>query len=88
VSDELLMRIRSRAADYDRQNGFFFEDLAELAEVGYLRMFVPVELGGLGLSLERVAREQIRWQPLRPTALGINMHWSGQVWLRPCSSGG
>jgi alkylation response protein AidB-like acyl-CoA dehydrogenase len=80
VSDELLQRIRSRAAGYDAANGFFVEDLAELQSAGYLRMFAPTSLGGLGFGLERVAREQVRLATAAPaTALAINMHlvWTG-----------
>ena len=36
LTPELLERIRSRAAGYDRDNTFFAEDLAELREAGYL----------------------------------------------------
>ena len=49
LSDELLERIRSRAAGYDRANAFFSDDLAELQDAGYLRALVPTEFGGLGL---------------------------------------
>ncbi|MGD8194090.1 acyl-CoA dehydrogenase family protein [Herbiconiux sp. P18] len=80
VDDALLARIRSRAAVHDRENTFPFDDLRELTEVGYLRMFAPVELGGLGFGLERVAREQTRLATAAPaTALAINMHlvWTG-----------
>ncbi len=80
LSDDLLERIRARAAGYDRENAFFSDDLAELAGVGYLRALVPAELGGLGLSLREVAREQVRLASAAPaTALGVNMHlvWTG-----------
>lgn len=80
VSDELLLRIRSRAAGYDATNSFFTEDLAELKDAGYLRMFAPTAVGGLGFGLERVAREQVRLATAAPaTALAINMHlvWTG-----------
>lgn len=80
LSDELLEGIRSRAAGYDRENGFFTEDLAELTAAGYLKAFVPVEFGGLGLSLQRVAHEQSRLASAAPaTALAVNMHlvWTG-----------
>ena len=36
LHDDLLERIRERAAGYDRDNAFFTEDLAELREAGYL----------------------------------------------------
>ncbi|UFS59732.1 acyl-CoA dehydrogenase family protein [Subtercola endophyticus] len=80
VSDELLQRIRSRAAGYDEANAFFFDDLAELRDAGYLRMFAPTAIGGLGFGLERVAREQVRLATAAPaTALALNMHlvWTG-----------
>ena len=75
LSDRLLERIRSRAAGYDRDNAFLAEDLAELTDAGYLRALVPAELGGLGLSLRDVAREQVRLASAAPaTALAVNMH--------------
>ena len=80
IDDELLERIRSRAAMYDRENRFPDDDLRELAEAGYLRMFVPTSLGGLGFGLARVAREQTRLAMAAPaTALAVNMHlvWTG-----------
>lgn len=80
LSDELLERIRSRAAGYDAENTFFADDFAELVDAGYLKALVPTEFGGLGLGLERVAREQVRLAGAAPaTALAVNMHlvWTG-----------
>ncbi|GAA3590698.1 acyl-CoA dehydrogenase family protein [Klugiella xanthotipulae] len=80
LSDELLERIRHRAAGYDARNEFFTEDLEELAQVGYLGLFSPEKLGGLNLGLEEVAQLQMRLAAAAPaTALGINMHlvWTG-----------
>lgn len=80
LDDALLERFRLRAAGYDERNAFFAEDLDELRAVGYLSLFVPVELGGAGLGLEQVAAEQSRLATAAPaTALGINMHlvWTG-----------
>jgi alkylation response protein AidB-like acyl-CoA dehydrogenase len=80
LDSELLDRIHARAADYDRRNAFFAEDLDELRASGYLRALVPVELGGLGLSLRELAREQVRLGAAAPaTALAVNMHlvWTG-----------
>ena len=75
LDDELLARIRDRAADYDRRNAFFAEDLDELREVGYLAMMVPVDLGGAGLPLAAAVREQARLAAAAPaTALAVNMH--------------
>lgn len=80
LSDELLERIRSRAAGYDAENAFFADDFAELVDAGYLKALVPAEFGGLGLTLRQVAREQVRLAGAAPaTALAVNMHlvWTG-----------
>lgn len=80
LTDALLERIRSRAPGYDRENRFFTEDLEELAAAGYLKMFVPVADGGLGLGLAGAAQLQRRLATAAPaTALAINMHlvWTG-----------
>ncbi|MDQ0769110.1 alkylation response protein AidB-like acyl-CoA dehydrogenase [Pseudarthrobacter defluvii] len=80
LPDELLERIRSRAAGYDRDNAFFHEDLQELAAAGYLKLFVPTSDGGAGLGLEAAAQCQRRLATAAPaTALAVNMHlvWTG-----------
>src|SRR5699024_3105910 len=76
---ELLDRIRSRAADYDRENRFFDEDLTDLREAGYFTAMVPRDFGGWGLSLEQMTEEQMRLAAAAPaTALAVNMH---HVWV-------
>lgn len=80
LDDDLLARIHSRAPGYDRENSFLAEDLAELKAAGYLRALVPIELGGLGLTLQQLTREQSRLAAAAPaTALAVNMHlvWTG-----------
>jgi alkylation response protein AidB-like acyl-CoA dehydrogenase len=80
LSDQLLARCAERAPIYDRENRFFDEDFAELRDVGYLRLNVPKELGGLGLLLPEVCREQRRLAyHAHATALAVNMHlyWTG-----------
>jgi alkylation response protein AidB-like acyl-CoA dehydrogenase len=80
IPDDVIERIRSRAAAYDRDNAFPHDDLTDLVALGYLRMFVPTSRGGLGLGLVDVAREQRRLAAAAPaTALAINMHlvWTG-----------
>jgi alkylation response protein AidB-like acyl-CoA dehydrogenase len=70
LTQELLERIRSRAAGYDRDNAFFTEDLVELKAAGYL---AP-------RSLLDTARDQRLLAAHAPaTALGVNMHlvWTG-----------
>jgi len=70
LTPELLERIRSRAAGYDRDNAFFAEDLEELRAAGYL---APRSLLDAALDQRLLAS----YAPA--TALGINMHlvWTG-----------
>jgi alkylation response protein AidB-like acyl-CoA dehydrogenase len=75
LSDELLQACAARAATYDRENRFFAEDFEALRDAGYLRVAVPVELGGLGYNLAQVCAEQRRLAyHAAPTALAITMH--------------
>jgi alkylation response protein AidB-like acyl-CoA dehydrogenase len=75
LTDDLLATIHDRAAGHDRDNTFPDDDLADLRAAGYLLAFVPAELGGAGLTLEEVVREQVRLAGAAPaTALSINMH--------------
>src|SRR5260221_2712296 len=84
----MLHRFAERAAGYDKENRFFHEDFADLRDADYLTMAVPCELGGRGLNLAQVCREQRRLAYYAPaTALGINMHvyWVGlaaDLWRR------
>lgn len=76
LPDDLIERCAGRAAVYDRENRFFFEDFEELREAKYLFAAVPKEFGGLGLTLAEICREQRRLaRRSAPTALGINMHF-------------
>ncbi|WP_369375239.1 acyl-CoA dehydrogenase family protein [Promicromonospora sp. Populi] len=79
LSASLLAGLRERAADYDRDNAFFAEDLADLQAAGYLGAMVPTALGGGGRTLRETARDQARLSAHAPaTALAINMH---HVWV-------
>jgi len=88
LTGEMLSRFESRAATYDRENRFFDQDFEELRATGYLRLPVPVELGGAGFTLAQMAREQRRLAYYAPaTALAVNMHlyWVGlaaDLWRR------
>ncbi len=80
LPDDLLERIRGRAAAVDAENRFPDEDLAELKDAGYLALLAPAALGGAGLGLAEVAVLQQRLATAAPaTALAINMHlvWTG-----------
>jgi alkylation response protein AidB-like acyl-CoA dehydrogenase len=80
ITETLLQRCGERAPGYDRENRFFAEDFEDLRVAGYLLMPVPSELGGWGMTLPEVCREQRRLAYYAPaTALGLNMHlyWMG-----------
>lgn len=80
LPDEMLQRFASRARDYDRENRFFAEDFEELRESGYLKIAIPAEFGGQGMSLAEVCQQQRRLAYHAPaTALATNMHvyWTG-----------
>jgi alkylation response protein AidB-like acyl-CoA dehydrogenase len=80
LPDELLDRIRERAAVHDRENTFPEADLDELRAAGYLSILVPKELGGSGLGLVEASALQQRLATAAPaTALALNMHliWTG-----------
>lgn len=82
LSDDLLRAFADRRGGYDRENRFFKEDFDDLKKAGYLTLPVPRELGGRGLTLAEMCREQYRLAYHAPaTALGINMHvyWLGLV---------
>lgn len=80
LPDDLLDRIRDRAAGYDRENRFPEEDLEELRAAGYLSILVPADRGGAGLGLAEASVLQQRLATAAPaTALAVNMHlvWTG-----------
>jgi alkylation response protein AidB-like acyl-CoA dehydrogenase len=80
LTDEMLQRFGERAPTYDRENRFFDEDFEELRASGYLKLAVPRDFGGGGLSLAEVCRAQRRLAYRAPaTALAVNMHlyWTG-----------
>jgi len=80
LTDEMLARFSKRAPKHDQENTFFADDFDELQRAGYLKLAVPADLGGLGLALPEVVREQRRLAYHAPaTALAVNMHlyWTG-----------
>jgi alkylation response protein AidB-like acyl-CoA dehydrogenase len=88
LTEEMLARFDSRGATYDRENRFFDQDFEELRAAKYFIMPVPEKVGGPGLSLAQVCREQRRLAYYAPaTALAVNMHlyWVGvaaDLWRR------
>jgi alkylation response protein AidB-like acyl-CoA dehydrogenase len=82
LTEDMLLRFQQRAPGYDRENRFFTEDFEELKRAGYLLLAVPKELGGPGMTLAEVCREQRRLGYYAPAdALAVNMHlyWTGLV---------
>ena len=80
LPDDMLARFAERAPKYDQNNTFFTEDFEELRDAGYLKMAIPADMGGAGLTLEEVAREQRRLAYFAPAdAVAVNMHlyWTG-----------
>ena len=80
LTETILDSCAARTAGYDRDNRFCQEDFDELRAAGYLLMAVPTELGGLGMTLDEVCREERRLARRSPaTALALNMHnyWVG-----------
>jgi alkylation response protein AidB-like acyl-CoA dehydrogenase len=88
LTEDLLARLDSRAATYDRENRFFDRDFEDLRAAKYLVLPIPAEFGGPGRSLAEVCREQRRLAYYAPaTALAVNMHlyWVGvaaDLWRR------
>src|ERR671912_1098888 len=79
LADTVLEGCRGRAAGYDRDNRFCHEDFDELKAAGYLKMALPKEFGGYGLTLAEAGRETRRLATYAPaSALCINMH---QYWV-------
>lgn len=88
LSEEMLTRFATRAAAYDRENRFFQEDFEDLRAAKYLLLPVPKQLGGAGMTLAEVCRQQRHLAYYAPaTALAVNMHlyWLGvaaDLWRR------
>jgi len=72
LSKDLLEHCARRAADYDRENGFFFENFEELRQANYLLAAVPKEFGGLGLTLAEIFSAS--WQPAEAVAASGGVH--------------
>ncbi|MGR6964413.1 acyl-CoA dehydrogenase family protein [Geodermatophilus sp. URMC 61] len=80
LSEDTLLRFRARAADADAAGRYPTDDLAELRAAGWFTAALPEHLGGLGLDLVELAREQRRMAHYSPaTALSTCMHhyWVG-----------
>ncbi|MDO5663095.1 MAG: acyl-CoA dehydrogenase family protein, partial [Brachybacterium sp.] len=75
LPDDLLSALRERAEGHDRENTFPEQDLEDLRRIGYLRLLVPQDMGGLGATVLETTRLQRRLAGAAPaTALAVNMH--------------
>lgn len=66
-----------RAAQYDDEASFPYENYARLRESGYTILTIPEELGGLGATmLQRIKAQERLAQGCGATSLAINMHFN------------
>ncbi|RIX51569.1 acyl-CoA dehydrogenase [Paenibacillus nanensis] len=79
MAEELAARFAERAARHDREGSFPFENFADLKEAGYLKLTVPAEFGGDGISLYELVllQERLAYGD-GATALAVGWHL-GQV---------
>ena len=80
LSNGLIERCGQRAAGYDKDNKFFSDDFEELRNADFLKLNIPKEFGGGGMSLAETGQELRRLAYRAPaTALAVNMHlyWMG-----------
>ncbi|MET7640235.1 acyl-CoA dehydrogenase family protein [Streptomyces sp. NPDC005438] len=77
MAEEMAATFHEQAAEYDRTAAFPHRNIDALREVGYLKLTVPEELGGLGGDLSDMAAAQERLATgCASTALAVNMHLS------------
>jgi alkylation response protein AidB-like acyl-CoA dehydrogenase len=73
----LANEFAERAAGYDEQESFPYDNYARLRETGYSIMGIPEELGGLGATLlARVKAQERLAEGCGATSLAINMHFN------------
>jgi alkylation response protein AidB-like acyl-CoA dehydrogenase len=77
--EELAARFAERAARHDKEGSFPFENFADLHEAGYLKLTVPQEFGGDGVSLYELVmlQERLAYGD-GSTALAVGWH-IGQI---------
>lgn len=75
IAAQLRETFDKRAVEADLEGTLPRQNYEEMAEFGYLKGLVPVELGGLGADLVEFARAQrvLGWG-CASTALAVNMH--------------
>lgn len=75
LAADLAARFKPFAAGHDRDNTFPEDNFRIMREIGFTRLAVPVELGGLGATMRQVCYAQAELaRGCASTALAVNMH--------------
>jgi acyl-CoA dehydrogenase len=75
LAAELGTEFALTAAAHDRDNTFVSENFVRMRDAGYVRLAVPVELGGAGATMRQVCFAQAELaRYCGATALAVNMH--------------
>jgi alkylation response protein AidB-like acyl-CoA dehydrogenase len=81
IVDEIGPRFRERAAEYDREARFPYENYADLRAAGLLGACIPARYGGLGASFADYLHLSARLSEYcAMTALTFNMHCQTVLW--------
>ena len=63
VRDFCVREVKPHAIEWDREERFPSEVVAQLGELGLLGMTVPEELGGAALDAVSIAATEVPWAP-------------------------
>jgi alkylation response protein AidB-like acyl-CoA dehydrogenase len=98
-AEELAAQFAGRATRHDQEGSFAFENFADLREAGYLKLTVPQEFGGNGLSLYALVMLQERlaygdgstalavgWHVGQILHLGTTRKWPEAIFADLCRS--
>lgn len=99
IAEELAARFAERAGRHDREGSFPFENFEELKEAGYLKLTVPTEFGGDGISLYELVMLQERlaygdgatalavgWHLGQVFHFGVSGKWQRSLFAELCES--
>lgn len=99
IAEELAARFSERAGQHDREGSFPFENFADMKEAGYLKLTVPTEFGGDGISLYELVMLQERlaygdgatalavgWHLGQVFHFGVSGKWQRSLFAELCES--
>jgi alkylation response protein AidB-like acyl-CoA dehydrogenase len=99
IAEDLAARFAKRAARHDLEGSFPFDNFADLREAGYLKLTVPREFGGDGISLYELVLLQERlaygdgstalavgWHLGQVLHIGITGKWPDNIFAELCRS--